>query len=209
MKSLQLAPHDIYLPIRKAASEIRLLILSPYSTSGHLINCRSRRVSLEQTLQLPQYEAISYCWGDASNRACITVDGRPLVVPRSAKAALQRMKLDEEERTLWIDAVCINQADLFEKSWQVAMMGLVYRRATAVLIELGSLPDEGPSIKDIAECLQRLDNRAEKARHEPPTAGRHELDASGVSGQLWGTKSIFGIDDIRALESLFGMPWFQ
>lgn len=38
---------------------------------------------------------------------------------------------------LWIDAVCINQSDIIEKSWQVAQMADVYSRAKHTLIFLG------------------------------------------------------------------------
>lgn len=38
---------------------------------------------------------------------------------------------------LWIDAVCINQSDITEKSWQVAQMGDVYSGARRTLIFLG------------------------------------------------------------------------
>jgi hypothetical protein len=38
---------------------------------------------------------------------------------------------------VWIEAICINQADDQEKSHQVAMMGDVYENASNVLIWLG------------------------------------------------------------------------
>ena len=38
---------------------------------------------------------------------------------------------------IWIDAVCINQSHLEERSTQVKMMHLIYKKADAVLIWLG------------------------------------------------------------------------
>jgi hypothetical protein len=41
------------------------------------------------------------------------------------------------ERYLWIDAICINQADADEKGMQFTMMGSIYAQASRVLIWLG------------------------------------------------------------------------
>ena len=40
-------------------------------------------------------------------------------------------------RIIWVDAVCINQADPEEKTLQVTMMNLIYSRAEEVMIWLG------------------------------------------------------------------------
>ena len=40
--------------------------------------------------------------------------------------------------TLWIDAICINQDDVFERNHQVRLMGDLYRSATSVLSWLGA-----------------------------------------------------------------------
>jgi hypothetical protein len=51
------------------------------------------------------------------------------------------LRLEDRKRLIWADAVCINQADDEEKSWQVRMMGDVYRNADRVLIWLGLAED--------------------------------------------------------------------
>jgi hypothetical protein len=51
--------------------------------------------------------------------------------------ALNRLRLDNQFRTLWIDAVCIDQPTLVEKSSQIALMTRIYHRASNVLIWLG------------------------------------------------------------------------
>ena len=55
-------------------------------------------------------------------------------------AALRRLRRTVEPRWLWIDAICIDQNIIAEKSQQVAMMGEIYKRANVVLIWLGE-PD--------------------------------------------------------------------
>jgi len=46
---------------------------------------------------------------------------------------------------MWIDALCIDQADLQEKGHQVAHMGQIFRRADRVVIWLGDTGDVPPS----------------------------------------------------------------
>jgi hypothetical protein len=43
----------------------------------------------------------------------------------------------DKNRTLWVDAICINQQDIRERGCQVEMMGDVYSKAARVLVWLG------------------------------------------------------------------------
>ena len=47
------------------------------------------------------------------------------------------MRLPHKSRVVWIDAICINQTDIEERSQQVEMMGLIYSKAVRNLIWLG------------------------------------------------------------------------
>lgn len=51
--------------------------------------------------------------------------------------ALRSLRLRDQDRTIWIDAICINQADITERGHQVAQMGKIYESATAVTAWLG------------------------------------------------------------------------
>jgi len=44
----------------------------------------------------------------------------------------------QDDLLIWIDAICINQSDGFEKSWQVAQMGDLYKNAAETFIFLGT-----------------------------------------------------------------------
>ena len=65
----------------------------------------------------PNYEALSYVWGDSSPPALVEVNGRDDVVGQNLYAALQQLYRDGTKTWIWIDALCINQADNEEKSW--------------------------------------------------------------------------------------------
>jgi hypothetical protein len=56
-------------------------------------------------------------------------------------SALVNLRHAREERVLWIDAICINQADVEERNRQVQLMAYIYSRATTVIVWLGTLED--------------------------------------------------------------------
>lgn len=61
------------------------------------------------------YEALSYSWGAEGSVENITVNDRSLDVTKNLADALFFLRDESSTRTLWIDALCINQADLVEK----------------------------------------------------------------------------------------------
>jgi hypothetical protein len=74
-------------------------------------------------------------------------------VNKNLFSALQRLRKEDKQRVLWVDAICINQMDFPERAHQVQRMRLIYQRATRVLIWLG----EGDQNSDLAmNVLERL-----------------------------------------------------
>lgn len=57
------------------------------------------------------YEALSYMWGDAKDTVPIQLNGVEVPKTRNLHVALEHIRDDFEERTFWIDALCINQED--------------------------------------------------------------------------------------------------
>ena len=51
--------------------------------------------------------------------------------------ALVNLRDPQQERVLWIDAICINQMDLEERNHQVKLMAYIFARAQEVLVWLG------------------------------------------------------------------------
>lgn len=117
-------------PLRK---EIRRLVLQPLS-AGSDIQCSAETVSL---LDQPEYEALSYVWGDSSLRQSITFDGATFLVSKNLAIALRHLQLPDEQRRVWVDALCINQRNTKERNQQVELMGEIYANAKPVLIWLG------------------------------------------------------------------------
>jgi hypothetical protein len=56
---------------------------------------------------------------------------------------LRNFRAESSVRYLWVDAICLNQADNDEKSIQVGLIRDIYRQARRVLVWLGdALPED-------------------------------------------------------------------
>lgn len=71
----------------------------------------------------------------------ITVNGISLSVMENLLHGLKRIRQSNESIPIWIDALCINQSDDAEQSFQVAMMADIYVGAKSVVIWLGEGQD--------------------------------------------------------------------
>ncbi|KAI1871279.1 uncharacterized protein JN550_004724 [Neoarthrinium moseri] len=104
-----------------------------------------------------KYEALSYTWadesGDSSRSKSIFLGDWWDILPITAncEAAIRNLQRRHEYRllngagtlTVWIDAICVNQDDMKERSHQVEMMRAIYSGARHVSVYLGE--DTGSS----------------------------------------------------------------
>jgi hypothetical protein len=121
----------------------------------------------------PKYFALSYVWGDPDPVCEITINGAPAKIARSLHEALSSIRDNTDFRIIWADAICINQNDNIEKSWQVQQMTSIYKYADTVIAWLG--PSSGDS--DLAMSTLQAVNRLLKKesfrkakRYEDPSA---------------------------------------
>lgn len=98
------------------------------------ISCTVSTISLDEN---PSYTALSYVWGENTDRKSILANGTTLRVTQNLFLALEQLTHSEQNQALWIDAICINQDEPDEKSWQVGLMRDIYQQATTVVIWLG------------------------------------------------------------------------
>jgi hypothetical protein len=93
----------------ETTGNIRVLSLLPGSFDDPL-RCRLTVKPIEEN---PQYDALSYMWGNPSVTRQITLDDdETFPVTVSLENALRHIRLQNEIRHLWVDAVCINQRDI-------------------------------------------------------------------------------------------------
>jgi hypothetical protein len=128
-----------YRCLDRSRREIRLLILEPGSGTD-MIRCTLEHAFLDTTPQ-PLYETISYVCGDPSNKLPIILCGHGVQAMATSEAALRRMRLRDQPRTLWIDSICIDQNNTAERGHQVGMMYQIYSMTFRNLIWLGPYDD--------------------------------------------------------------------
>jgi hypothetical protein len=119
------------------ANDIRLLHLLP--GDGDLIFVEMIEVSLDNALD---YEALSYTW-DLDNETQddvpqeIILNNQRFSIGANLYAALRQIRHADKLRIFWIDAICINQSDVDERSAQVLIMSKIYSKAQLVVVWLG------------------------------------------------------------------------
>lgn len=120
--------------------EFRLLIIDRILFSSTPHQCALRQVSLSDC---ESFVALSYVWGDESNTVELKINGHSYYVTPNVLSALQHLSELAARLVIWVDAICINQGNLRERSDQVRMMGDIYKNAEHVLVWLG--PQGGES----------------------------------------------------------------
>ncbi|KAH6875026.1 heterokaryon incompatibility protein-domain-containing protein, partial [Alternaria rosae] len=135
------APHQ-YQPIN-SSEDIRVLRLEPGAFAEPLIGSLVVRKIGDDGYKehLPAYDCVSYCWGPQEHFSSLDSDGRALRITVAVDEMLRYLRDPKEPRCLWIDAICINQADNQEKSQQVRIMDRIYASAQEVRIWLGPATD--------------------------------------------------------------------
>lgn len=135
---------------------IRLIKLRPSHDRAAMIRCDliPSALGLVEDNIVHQYIALSYVWGDLSDRDIILVNGMALMVTRSLIRTLMLLRDDRRVLYLWIDAICINQKDNLEKEQQVQNMGRIYELAQHTVIFLGECDPVTEAL--IAQSLERI-----------------------------------------------------
>lgn len=128
-----------YSPLADASSDIRLIRVWP--------NQRNMRTQVEMwnvsistqaaPAEYPEYQCLSYTWGQPDNGDEIYLNGCLFHVRRNLSDFLRQAAQSLSMQPLWIDALCINQELLREKNIQVTRMGSIYHGARTVLVWLG------------------------------------------------------------------------
>ncbi|KAI0189593.1 heterokaryon incompatibility protein-domain-containing protein, partial [Xylaria flabelliformis] len=133
-----------YRSLDSSRLELRLLRILPGEADEEL------RVTIvhEYLSSSPNYVAISYAWNDDSlfsdldnSRELdrLVVDDTSFIpIGKNISSFLRQVRLvDNETDSMWIDAVCIDQENLSERSVEVLHMRKIYQMARLVQIWLG------------------------------------------------------------------------
>ncbi|KAK5637709.1 hypothetical protein RRF57_013424 [Xylaria bambusicola] len=144
------SPHR---PLDESGKEIRIVRLLPNNFSAP-VECELEHIVLEPGAD---YEAVSYCWGDASITQPILLDGTPYPITLTLLDGLKYLRHTTSPRKLWIDSLCINQTDITERSREILRMREIYKLARRVLIWLGDYaPFTRLHVKRIFDYVKKL-----------------------------------------------------
>ncbi|TLD16753.1 uncharacterized protein PgNI_02156 [Pyricularia grisea] len=126
-----------YRPLDPSGTNIRLLRLLPAADADSPLQSALLHVDLASK---PQYEALSYAWGKPVFAQEVDVEGAGVIrITKNLSHALRHLRLETEPRTLWVDAVCINQADVAERGHQVTLMQAIFSSCERCLVWMGPL----------------------------------------------------------------------
>jgi hypothetical protein len=133
---------------------IRILHLLPGASADPLLG----EFEVVALATRPKYEAISYTWankqGDDTHSGAIHFNSSKsfISITKNCEAALRRLRLNDCERIIWIDAVCIDQSNISERNHQVRQMLLIFRSSMHITIFLGH---EYPGAEEVVGYLSR------------------------------------------------------
>jgi hypothetical protein len=182
---------------------IRLLTIHPGKKDDKI----RTKLDITNLQNAPPYEALSYVWGNPNPPIEICCNGINIPVTPNLADALRRIRDKEKDRVLWIDALCIDQNNLEERSQQVAIMQRIYERASGVLVWLGN--DDTGTTATAFELMARAGMcfLMETRGNTSPMQLRTE-NPSPEKNEALGFPPIHSREWISVVE-FFQRPWFE
>jgi hypothetical protein len=162
---------------------IRLITLHARQDGGATapISCSMEEVPLDSA---PPFMALSYAWDSQEGILEIICDGARLTVTRKCAEALRSIRKGpfSDEKRVWVDAICINQAATPEKHRQISIMGDIYRTAASVRVWLGQ---EDASSKLVCDFFGKISGDEESRRMSGAGSGLDLVSIGLEMAQRW------------------------
>ncbi|KAF1963784.1 HET-domain-containing protein [Byssothecium circinans] len=183
--------NTIYVPLIPRSHTIRLLVLHPGRWDDG-IQAHLQASTLDDVRDT--YTTISYTWGiNTVKQLLINCNGKPVPVSENLFTILRRLRHPDGEARVWADALCINQADVTERTHQVGLMGEIYKNGRETVIWLGeqtAADDVGDRF--LGNCISHDDWRVLR-KGGPPKIARGSRSERILTG----------------LERLTSRPWWS
>lgn len=168
----------------------------------------------------PPFCALSYTWGPPESGAAeytsrdmlpISLNsGRVLIRPNLYSALKQLRTNRHASMHFWIDALCINQADIKEKSDQVNSMDAIYKheKNTTTIIWLGDETKYTPRALSIVRRSSPAAKQQLVRLLKTQKFGHPDKPSDPAAFQSYGMPPI-SEEEWEALNDLFSRSWFQ
>jgi hypothetical protein len=159
-------PRYFYSPLSSEPNSIRLLCLLPHEDETADIQCELFEYSLPNSCKRTHlYDALSYVWGNPDEKLHIFIHKNSFDVTVNLRAALSRLRNHSVQRILWIDAICIDQANQEEKEHQIQSMAKIYGQANRVVVWLGDAADDSDlALEEIRIARDKSTNSLDSER---------------------------------------------
>ena len=159
----------------------------------------------------PKFEALSYAWGSTDKtetllaRTAASTSGSvgEVYINKSLASVLRHLRYVESNRVLWIDAICINQADIPERNAQVSRMRYIYKLAQRTVFWIG------PATNSSSLALSTLAYFGSQVEYT--TCNNHLRSPDAVELDWWHNSVELPYNDTawQALDDLFNSSWFE
>lgn len=161
------------VPLQRGVhANFRLLRVLPNgSQEAALIECSLRTVP---SVEFVEFSALSCAWEGEAPRKPILVNGYTLNVHENVWSFLNQARSSHYSTEIWIDAVCVDQEDLLDKTHHAKMIGQIYSHAYKIIAWMS--PDLGQNLRSSlklvakAHAMIRCPARSLFGRHNWPMA---------------------------------------
>jgi hypothetical protein len=217
------APLSIQPGDPRGVLSIRLLHLLPSAARDARLECQlvetqipdylRGQSSTPRTSTHVQYQALSYAWGEPEFPKSLHVlpaDGAPparaINITENLHSALQNLRRPDKTLMLWVDAVCIDQANISERNSQVSNIPQTYAEAAGVLVWLGTDDVQ----QDGRLCIGFFTELAALIASDPDRGQRDDRGSWRKRFKINQTVSTF-LDSAqpRPIATFLARPWFR
>ncbi|KXH62729.1 HET domain-containing protein [Colletotrichum nymphaeae SA-01] len=146
-----------YTPLRSLDS-IRIVVLDPAKDTQSPLQCSLAQYDRAEQMKNfgteKDFEAVSYTWGNAPPSCQLLIDGAfSFDISPTVDSLLRALRQPSTTRSLWIDAICLNQQDTGEKAQQ-----LPHDKTAAIFSAIRMMPTipDTKQVKIMAEATLKI-----------------------------------------------------
>lgn len=203
---------DVSEPIRVSLQKVtipRSCLSRPLESDFEAIDLASEGSDVEK----PDFIALSYVWGSPDDPQEVIVESAPegankISITRNLDVAIRNVRRTRAHLVVWIDAICIDQGNLNERSYQVAFMDTIYTIASFTIVWLGPEEDDSHhAIEMITAIGRRVEATSGHTFERRPDAPPREPDEPILESMT--EEMPYGEKDLSTIITFLERPWFS
>ncbi|KAF2260072.1 hypothetical protein CC78DRAFT_620568 [Lojkania enalia] len=158
----------------------------------------------------PEFEAISYAWGQEQADSTLSCNGLPLQVTSNVISILRELQQKESVGVLWIDTICIDQNSIPEKNMQVPRMRSIYQKALHVWIWLGRGTCETEAAFELFYDVMPLVDQINSVRERVKQYWIHfKQFHDAYTSKISAIRGVYDAVDTDFIVDVLNLPWFH